>query len=195
MDVRRIRNGLRWALFVERNATMGPARALGLFAVHSTDGADQRGFSPRVLADRPASMCVFLPERVHTPEQLSAASQATPRGLFRPGPVNVLNACGVLTEPARRAAKRPGGVFPQSALSTHSDGRDRGSRWASRTAGSGNAPPFECLRASRRSDIQCLEPARCCDCDLRFSFPPSSQHLPFPSRNARVEVGRTVMEG
>lgn len=195
MDVRRIRNGLRRALFVERNATTGPARALGLQAAHSTGGADQRGFSARVLADRPVSACVFPPGRVHTPEPLSPASQATPRGLFHPGPVKVLNACGAPTEPARRAAKRPGGVFPQSPLSTHSYGYDNGSQGTSRAAGLRNVPPHGFWRASWRRDIQCLEPARCCNCDLRFAFPLSSQHLPFPSRNARVEVGRTVMEG
>lgn len=51
------------------------------------------------------------------------------------------------------------------------------------------------VRALWRKDRQRLEPARCCDCDLRFLFPQNSQHLPFPFRNARVEVGRTVMEG
>ena len=182
MDVRRIRNGLRWATFVERNATTSPARALGLQAVHSTGGADQRGFSPRVLADRPVSACVFPPERVHTTRQLSPASQVTPRGLFRPGPVKALNACGVPTEPARRAEKRPGGVLPQPVLSTRSYGRDRGSQGTSRAAGLRNVLPHGCWRASRRRDIQCPEPARCCNCDLRFTFPLSRQHLPFASK-------------
>ena len=45
-------------------------------------------------------------------------------------------------------------------------------------------------RSGRRS-----KPARCCGCDVPLLFPQSSQHLPFAFLNARVEVGRTVMEG
>ncbi len=51
------------------------------------------------------------------------------------------------------------------------------------------------MRASWKTDKQRLEPARCCDCTLQLLFPQGSQPLPFPFRNARVEVGRTVMEG
>jgi len=51
------------------------------------------------------------------------------------------------------------------------------------------------VRAPWRKNMQRLEPARCCDCTLQFLFPQGSRHLPFPFTNARVEVGRTVMEG
>lgn len=51
------------------------------------------------------------------------------------------------------------------------------------------------MRASWKTDRQCREPARCCDCTLQFLFPHGSRPLPFLFRNARVEVGRTVMEG
>jgi len=50
-------------------------------------------------------------------------------------------------------------------------------------------------RAPWRKNRQRLTSARCCDCNLRFLFPQGSRHLPFPFSNARVEVGRTVMEG
>jgi len=57
-------------------------------------------------------------------------------------------------------------------------------------------PSHHCgVRAPRRKNTQRLEPARCCDCTLQFLFPQGSRHLPFPFSNARVEVGRTVMEG
>ena len=39
---------------------------------------------------------------------------------------------------------------------------------------------------------QRFNPGRCHDCDLRFSFP-RSRMLPFSSRDARVEMGRSVM--
>jgi hypothetical protein len=53
------------------------------------------------------------------------------------------------------------------------------------------------VRAPRRKSTQRLEPARCGDFALQFLFlfPQGSRHLPFPFSNARVEVGRTVMEG
>ena len=47
----------------------------------------------------------------------------------------------------------------------------------------------------RRMNQQRLEPDRCDDFALQFLFPQGSRHLPFPFSNARVEVGRTVMEG
>jgi hypothetical protein len=47
----------------------------------------------------------------------------------------------------------------------------------------------------RRKNEQRLEPDRCHDFALQFLFPQGSRHLPFPFSNARVEVGRTVMEG
>lgn len=47
----------------------------------------------------------------------------------------------------------------------------------------------------RRKKMQRLEPDRCDDFALQFLFPQGSRHLPFPFSNARVEVGRTVMEG
>lgn len=50
-------------------------------------------------------------------------------------------------------------------------------------------------RAPWRTGKQRLEPARCCDCSLQFLFLHGSRHLPFPFRNARVEVGPAVMEG
>jgi len=40
---------------------------------------------------------------------------------------------------------------------------------------------------------QRFNPGRCHDCDLRFSFPPSSRTLPFLSHDARVELGRSVV--
>jgi hypothetical protein len=51
------------------------------------------------------------------------------------------------------------------------------------------------VRAPWRKSKRRLVPARRGDCTLRFFFPQGSRHLPFPFRNARVEVGRTVMEG
>jgi len=57
-------------------------------------------------------------------------------------------------------------------------------------------PSHHCgVRAPRGKNKQRLEPARCCDCTLQFLFPQGSRSLPFPFSNARVEVGRTVMEG
>jgi hypothetical protein len=47
----------------------------------------------------------------------------------------------------------------------------------------------------RRKKKQRLEPDRCDDFALQFLFPQGSRHLPFPFSNARIEVGRTVMEG
>lgn len=57
-------------------------------------------------------------------------------------------------------------------------------------------PSHHCgVRAPRGKNKQRLEPARCGDCTLQFLFPQGSRFLPFPFSNARVEVGRTVMEG
>ena len=50
-------------------------------------------------------------------------------------------------------------------------------------------------RAPWRTDRQHGHVVRCYDGHLRLLFPQSGQHLPFPLRNARVEVGRLVMEG
>lgn len=57
-------------------------------------------------------------------------------------------------------------------------------------------PSHQCgMRASWRTDKQRPEPEPCRDCALQFPFPQGSRHLPFPFGNARVKVGRTVMEG
>jgi hypothetical protein len=190
-----MRNGLRQALLVECNATRRRANASKLRVANSSGDADRRGISPSVLADRPQASCGSPPQQVHTDHPLSPTSRATPRGLFRPGTVNVYTACGALTGPARRAAKRPGGVYSRDARPAPGRHGATGSHGTDNPAGYCNILPLCALRASWRRDFQRLEPARCCTCDLRFSFPLSSQHLPFPSRNARVEVGRTVMEG
>ena len=41
---------------------------------------------------------------------------------------------------------------------------------------------------------QRFNPGRCHDCDLRFSFPRSSRHLPFMPCDARVEMGQSAGE-
>jgi len=57
-------------------------------------------------------------------------------------------------------------------------------------------PVHNCgARAPWRKSKQRLTSARCADCRLRFLFPQGSRYLPVPFSNARVEVGRTVMEG
>jgi hypothetical protein len=57
-------------------------------------------------------------------------------------------------------------------------------------------PVHNCgARAPWRKSKQRLTSARCGDCHLRFLFPQGSRHLPFPFSDARVEMGRTVMEG
>jgi len=57
-------------------------------------------------------------------------------------------------------------------------------------------PVHNCgARAPWRKSKQRLTSARCTDCRLRLLFPRGSRYLPVPFSNARVEVGRTVMEG
>lgn len=41
---------------------------------------------------------------------------------------------------------------------------------------------------------QRFNPGRCRDCDLRFSFPRSSRHLPFLSHDTRVDVSRSAVK-
>jgi hypothetical protein len=176
----------------------GPARqsAMGVGAVNARDTACLHGFRS-VLPGRGTSQWT-IPSS-HTVQTLQAAWQvdrAETVRLSRPDSAHCAESA--LTQrralpPLRYGAFNPGVTGHPQAQTPRAIAQNMDVVVVSHRI----LPSQHCGERApwRRKNKQRLEPARCGDFALQFLFPQGSRHLPFPFSNARVEVGRTVMEG
>jgi len=169
MDLPRVRRDVRGApRDYGTPATAYPPLAMGVIAVEAHELACLYDFSTLSCAGKPAHLPVSRSDGTRT---LNAAQDI----------VQTKPCCRCPEAFAPPDVQNPGGktVCMEVTVVTN---RMR--------------PVHNCgARAPWRKSKQRLLSARCGDCHLRFLFPQGSRHLPIPFSAARVEMGRTVMEG
>jgi hypothetical protein len=178
----------------------GPARqsAMGVAAVNARDTACLHGFHSVWFAQDPSQR--MIPSS-HAVRMSQAAWQTARAETARLSRLDSAHGAGfALTRrkgfpPVRHRAFHPGVTWHPQAQTPRANAQNMDVMVVS----SRKLPSQDCgVRAPRRRmNTQRLEPDRCTDYALQFLFlfPQGSRHLPFPFSNARVEVGRTVMEG
>jgi hypothetical protein len=197
LRLRRICKGVHRVPYLGRKTAPVFLSVLGVFAAERGDAACLYGLSPLTPDEgplqpsaTPSRQARMLDVSSHMPQIKSCCRADT--GLVRPA-----GSRRVVSEPKGRPQCRRGRDCPGvSGLPVPQTPSEKTECTDDKVVS--NRAPAVRLRNGRalwRKDKQRREPARCGDCDLRFLFPQSSQHLPFPFRNARVEVGPTVMEG
>lgn len=169
MDLPRVRRDVRGAPRDYRTiATAYPPVAMGVIAVEAHELACLYGFSNLSSAGESARLPVSRPDGPRSLNAVQGIAQTTScrRCPEAVAPPDVQN-------PGGKTVCTDDTVVRNRILPVHNCG----------------------ARAPWRKSKQRLTSARCGDCHLRFLFPQGSRHLPFPSSDARVEMGRTVMEG
>ena len=194
MDLLRVCKDVRGAPACRKTR---PARqsAMGVAAVRAHDTACLHGFYS-VLPDRGTSQWM-IPSSPGM-QTLQAAGQAARAGSVRLSRPDSAGCAGSVvmqwkvSSPLRYSSSGPGATRCPDVLTPRAKAHNKDVMVVSNRI----LPSNHCgVRAPRRKNKQRLEPTRCGDFALQFLFPQGSRHLPFPFSNARVEVGRTVMEG
>jgi hypothetical protein len=196
MDVLRVCKNVRGAPGTCRRT--GPARqsAMGVAAGNTRDPACLHGFYS-VSPDRDTSQWMILSSLGMQGSQTEG--QVTRPGSVRPScPDSAAWAGSIVTQwrdssPLRHGNSSSGATRRPKAQTPCATAQNKDVVVVS----SRILPSQHCgVRAPRRrKNKQRLELTRCNDFALQFLFPQGSRHLPFPFSYARVEVGRTVMEG
>lgn len=190
MSLRRMRKGVRAAPGEDRQGTSAVQSHPEATAPTRSQASD----TPRVRPESPdprharqaASLC-----REHIQLVLSRILQHEPDGRPDCGSLHQANLDGApaVPESPRPHRRVPGVPDPSSRRSSPAAGRETADPDSDTRCRRDGAPAME--ERSRTRSV----PKGCDPRDRPFRLPQHSQHLPFPFRNTRVEVGRPVMEG
>lgn len=197
MGLRRIRKGVRRGPRVDGTTTAVSFFAMGVVAAETCGAAHLDGFGRL----RPGVGATGLSLGRSKAPRLSEVTSRIFRGrffhLWGCWPAALANPVRAAAESQGPCESREGPRIPDHLAcldgQTPSENTDNTEE---RVVSSRTAPArHQGVRARWRNSKRRDDLARCGGGHLGWLFPQSGQHLPFPLRNARVEVGRLVMEG
>jgi len=169
MDLPRVRRDVRGMPRDYRTiATACPPLAMGVFAVEAHELACLHGLSNSSRAGESARLPVSRPGATCSLNTVQCTVQTSSR---RRGPEAAM--APDVQNPGGKTVRMEDTVVTNRRRPIHNRG----------------------ARAPRSKSKQRLLSARCGDCHLHLPFPQGSRPLPAPSSDARVEMGRIVMEG
>lgn len=197
MKLGRIRKGVRRGPRVGHRTTPVSFFAMGVAAAETHEAAhldDIVALGSRTGATWPS---VWLSRKPPLPEVTPGMSRERSSSVWGGRPAALARLGRVAAERPRSNAGRHGSCVDEPLVPLHRRTPNENAHNRNDEVVSIRPAPVrhQGQPAPWRTDRQRGHVVRCYDGHLRLLLPQRGQHLPFPLRNARVEVGRLVMEG
>jgi hypothetical protein len=194
--LRRMRNGVRSAPSEDRHRRPAFDSTLGVSTPADSDAQDAQDLRSR-RTDQSCEQPSAASCRHHLLVVLTRILQGGPDHLSHPGSAPPTRPDGGGTASQRGHADGTACPRPQRPSRQHSLAPGQAAKRGTHHAGSdmrlaARGDGARVIEPQSRKDAAASDPTTKRRADLLSQ---TSQHLPFPFRNARVEVGRTVMEG
>jgi hypothetical protein len=185
MDRRKTRKGLRKRMTTPQTA---PSQVPQVAATPQHIGAVASGPGSDTIRKAPSRRSSSEPDIPFVLGDCSHTERENRFRLSRPGPIRRAEPDSI---PAAPTTRKTGYSLarPTTTFFLHPRTPDRNTlNTNSRQVRVSDA------QAKGKKRRQRLKPWRCCDCDLRFSFPHSGRFLRFLFQSARIGLGRSVKE-